>query len=89
MFTKLTPQKVQHSSGYIVQTGSRESLQYINGNVLAEIKAEFGDVTTLYQKSIRIQKGGTEFLPSIEDQELILKRITDALGFLGEKYELL
>jgi hypothetical protein len=29
MFTQLTPQTIQHDSGYIVQTGGRFSLEYI------------------------------------------------------------
>jgi hypothetical protein len=88
MFKKLTPQRVQHSSGYIVQTGSRDSLQYVNGDLIAEVKADFGQVTTIYPNSLVLRKKEMEVLPSIEEQELILRCITAALDFLGEKYEL-
>lgn len=89
MFTKLTPQKVKHDSGYIVQTGSRESLQYLKGNIKAEVKADFGNITRIYRESLVLHKDGVAILPSIEEHELILKHITDALTFLGENYELL
>jgi hypothetical protein len=88
MFTKLTPQRIQHDSGYIVQTGSRDSLQYINGEVLAEVRSDFGPITTIYSKSLVLIKNENKIPPSIDDQKLILKRITDALDFLGEEYEL-
>jgi hypothetical protein len=88
MFKKITPQRVQHRSGYIVQTGSRDSLRYVNGDLIAEVKADFGQVTAIYPNSLVLRNSEMEVLPSIEERELILRCITTALDFLGEKYEL-
>jgi hypothetical protein len=66
MFERIAPQKVQHRSGYMVQTGSPESLQYVNGEVTAEVKAAFGPITTIYSNSLVLRKRQTDFLHSIE-----------------------
>ena len=90
MFTRLKPQKVQHSSGYIVQTGGRYSMQYLDGELVAEVKADFASVTGLYPDSmtIRPKKDSPARPATMEERELIMERIKSALKFLGEKYEL-
>lgn len=90
MFNRITPQKVQHHSGYIVQTGSRYSLQYIDGDLSAEVEADFAPVIGLYPNSmtIRCANGSPARTATKEEQELIMNRIECALKFLGEKYEL-
>lgn len=89
MFTRLTPQKVQHRSGYIVQTGSRHSLQYLDGDTTAEIEADFASVTGIYPDSmtIRLRNEPKARPASSEEKALIMERIESALKFLGEKYE--
>ena len=89
MFTRLTPQRVRHSSGYIVQTGSRYSLQYLEGDTVAEVEADFAPVTGLYPDSMTIRaKNDAATRPATpEEKELIISRIESALKFLGEKYE--
>jgi hypothetical protein len=90
MFTKLSPQKVQHSSGYIVQTGGRYSLEYLDGQLLAEVQADFAPLTGLYPDSlmVRDQKDGEPRPPTSEERNTIMSRIEAALQFLGEKYEI-
>jgi hypothetical protein len=91
MFTRLAPQKVQHSSGYIVQTGSRYSLQYLDGGTVAEVQADFAPVTGIFPNSMTIRaKNDTSPRPATPDEKaLIMSRIESALKFLKEKYELI
>jgi len=88
MFTKLTPQRIKHDSGYIVQTGGRFSLQYMEGDLVAEIKADFATVTGLYPDSLAIRRGSTPEIPTDQMRELILTRIIEGLKFWNMKYEI-
>ncbi len=90
MFTQLTPQKVQHSSGYIVQTGGRDSLQYLVGDTGAEVEADFASVTGIYPDSmtIRVKNDASARPATPQEKSLIMGRIESALKYLGEKYEL-
>lgn len=90
MFTKLAPQKVQHSTGYIVQTGGRYSLQYLDGEMVAEVQADFAKTTGIYPDSltIRDQKYSPPRQPRPEERDTIIARIEAALQFLGERYEI-
>ena len=90
MFTRLTPQKVQHSSGYIVQTGSRYSLQYVDGDIIAQVQADFARITGPYPDSmtIRVKNDAATRPASPQEKALIMSRIESALKFLGEEYEI-
>ncbi len=90
MFTQLAPQKVQHSSGFIVQTGSRYSLEYLDGNTVAEVEVDFAPVTAIYTDSVIIRtKNDISARPATpEEKVIIVSRIESALQFLGAKYEL-
>jgi hypothetical protein len=81
MFKKLAPQKAQHKSGYIVQTGGRYTLQYIDGDLLAEVDVDFGPVTTVYPESMRLQKSGTQVPVSPEQRATITDRMVKVLTF--------
>ncbi len=88
MFTQLTPQKIQHDSGYIVQTGGRFSLQYLNRDFIADIKVDFGTVTGLYPDSMTVRKNGITIAPTAQEHEMILGHIIEALGYWNMKYEI-
>lgn len=89
MFKRLAPQKVQHTSGYIVQTGGRYSLEYIGDKVTASVEADFVRVTGIYPESMTIRDLNASTRPATEEERArIMERITSALAFLGEKYEI-
>jgi hypothetical protein len=88
MFTQITPQKLQHNSGYIVQTGGRYSLQYIDGDLVAEIQVDFATVTGLYPDSMTIRKNAISRIPTAQEREVIFDRIIKALDYWKMKYEI-
>lgn len=90
MFTRLSPQKVRHNSGYIVQTGGRYSLQYLDEDMAAEVLADFAPTTGIYPDSLTIRdnKDSPPRSPNTEERNMIMGRIEAALQFLGEQYEI-
>ncbi|HJW94094.1 MAG TPA: hypothetical protein VJ901_10790 [Thermoanaerobaculia bacterium] len=90
MFRRLAPQKVQHSSGYVVQTGDRYSLQYLEGDLCATIEVDFGVITGIYPDSMSIRHGsqGEVRRPTGIERQEIMDRIKGALDFMGTKYEI-
>jgi hypothetical protein len=92
MFTSLKPQRVQHDSGYIVQTGGQFSLQYLNEDLIAGIAVDNGPVITgLYPESMTLRRGKNAplFAPTLDERDLIMGRIISALDFWKMKYEIL
>ena len=89
MFTDLAPQKIQHHTGYIVQTGGRYSLQYVDGDIFAEIEVDFGPITGLYPDSMTVRRGDSApALPSSDERELIVARVEEALNYWGMKFKI-
>jgi len=87
MFTSITPQKAQHDSGYIVQSGGRYSLQYLDGDLVGEIKVDRAAVTGLFPDSMVLRRAnGPAAKPTAEEKELIMNRIKSALDYWGMKY---
>lgn len=81
MFTKLSPQKVRHTSGYIVQVIDRFHVEYIHGNNRAVAEVEFAPIVGLYRNSLIILSG-------LEgDRDVILKRIVSGLEEMGAAVE--
>jgi DNA repair exonuclease SbcCD ATPase subunit len=89
MFKDIAPQQVQHDSGYIVQSGGRYSLQYIDGDLLAEIEGDRGpSVIGIFPRSMVVRQGGVEKIRVPNEKQLIIDRITSALAHWGMKYEI-
>jgi hypothetical protein len=90
MFTSLKPQIIQHSSGYTVQSGGQFSLQYLDGNLIAEIKVDRAAITGLYPESMIIRKGenAPPIAPTLDEQDLIMGRIISGLESWKMKYEI-
>lgn len=89
MFTALAPQRAKHQSGFIVQTGGRHSLQYLDGDLFAEVEVDFAALTGIYADSLIIQVGNAQRRkPSPEEREIILGRIASALEFWKMAYEI-
>lgn len=82
MFTKISPQKVRHSSGYIVQVIDRFHVEYIDGNNRAVAEVEFAPIVGLCRNSL-IMLTGLE-----GDRDIILKRIVSSLEEMGAAVEI-
>ena len=90
MFTRIAPQRAQHSSGFIVQVGGRYSVQYLHGDLVAEVEADMLCQTVpLYVETLVLRRasGRSVALP-LEERKIILERIENGLEFLGIPYEL-
>ena len=89
MFIRISPQKAQHRSGFIVQVGSRYSVQYMPGDLTAEVSADFAAVTGIYPETLTLSRtDGCSMTPTAEDRKMIIKRIKNGLEFLGMRCEL-
>jgi hypothetical protein len=86
MFTKLTPQKVRSSEGYVVQFKNRETVQYINQNKTFETTIDLGTTFGIYPHSLH----SVDSSINISDQERtkIIDRIVSALNFMGVECEI-
>lgn len=89
MFKQITPQRAQHSSGFIVQIGGRDSIQYLEQGLLAEVRSDLTDeIVPIYANTLAVNKAGN--VPSGLTQvraEQIIERIKSGLDCLGVKYE--
>jgi hypothetical protein len=88
MFTKLAPQKVRHSSGYVVQVANRESVEYLEAERRAVIGADFGVTVGVYANTLKewlIPEGKMEM--TALDQAEIVRRIVAGLEAMGSTVE--
>jgi hypothetical protein len=90
MFSRLAPQKVRHSSGYLVQIASRERVELIErdgGEV--HVAAEFGPVSTVYADSIKkFDANGGQINLTDEQKVVLLAQIKAGLEAMGGIYEI-
>jgi hypothetical protein len=88
MFTRLAPQKVQHSSGYIVQVAGRESVEYIEPDRKTMVNVDFSRTVGVWASTLRewhTSDGKTEMSPA--EQSEVLKRIVLGLEAMGSTVE--
>ena len=83
MFTRLAPQRTQHESGYIVQTGSRFSMEYIDAaGRKAIVQAEILDTpVTLFARQVKWEDGS---VPSDDERIEIVERVRLGLIAMDE-----
>ena len=85
MFTKITPQKVQHSDGYRVQVADRYAVEFYH----ARIDVEFGSSVAVYLRSLIVKNlAGAVINLNLPEIEKILERIItgiEAMGCIVEK----
>jgi hypothetical protein len=90
MFERIAPQRAQHSLGFIVQIGSRNTVQYLDKKFMAEVETDMTDaIVPIYIDTLAANKAGN--VPSgltQEQAELITNRIKEGLDCLGVKYEI-
>jgi len=87
MFTQIAPQRVQHSLGYIVQIGSRYSIQYLDHDVIAEMEAELGKPTYIYAYTLTVRsRDGTQIETDDTQRTLLITRIKAGLDALNVNY---
>lgn len=89
MFSRIAPQKVRHSSGFVVQVASREKVELIrtDGSVAA-VEVDFSDLTGIYAESLTLRShdGATVVINSHERAEL-LQQIQEGLEAMGCRCE--
>jgi hypothetical protein len=85
MFTKLSPQKVKHSDGYIVQVANRFAVEYLSENITASVSVDFGMDVGVYCNTLRDLKAGG--IISGDEGELVISRIIAGLEAMGCKVE--
>lgn len=86
MFRSLTPQKVCHSSGYVIQVFDRYHVEYIDGSKVAKVEVDFGPIVGIYRTSLQQWDSGE--LIYDKDKEIILDRIAKGLQFMGSRTEI-
>jgi hypothetical protein len=90
MFTKIAPQKVQHSTGYIVQVANRYLIQYIDNERKADVEVDFAKVTGIYPETLVISDTrGEKRAISYQEREEILQRLLLGIEALGISFEVL
>ena len=91
MFKKITPQKVQHSDGYIVQIADRSSVEYLENNHKAKIEVDFAVLTGVYQDTLSgwIKSSGYEQKMNQTEHDNVLRRIVEGLKFMGCSIEII
>ncbi|MGH8020917.1 MAG: hypothetical protein ACREIA_22065 [Opitutaceae bacterium] len=85
MFKRISPQKVQHSTGYFVQVLDRETIEYIDGGTHVTVQVDFGPTVGVYKQTLRKleRDGGQSGLLSEDDRERFFGRIVDGLNAMG------
>jgi hypothetical protein len=87
MFKRIAPQRAQDSAGFLVQIGSRYSVQYLEGDLVVEMEVDFGPTTTIYPDRLTIQKKGQVVELPADQRATIVDRMEEGLKCLGVKYE--
>lgn len=90
MFSRLAPQKVCHSSGYLVQVASKQGVELIDRDGgIVHVNAEFGSVSTIYADSVRKRcADGRAVTLTEEETRLLLAQIKAGLEAMGGVYEI-
>jgi hypothetical protein len=89
LFTRLSPQKVRSDIGYIVQIGSRTSVEYLAQGRKVTVEVDFADTVGVYVKTLSgwIGKSGSSLMNDNEKKEII-SRIVAGLKAMGSNVEL-
>jgi hypothetical protein len=84
MFTRLAPQKVRHSSGYVVQVADRESVEYLESDRRAVVAVDFGTTVGVYANTLSewITPTGKGQMVTSERAEIV-QRIVAGLEAMG------
>jgi len=59
MFTKLSPQQVRHSGGYVITVANREAVEYAEEHRHAEVSVDFGRTVGVYAGTLTLTLGAT------------------------------
>jgi hypothetical protein len=80
VFIKLSPQKVQHSSGYIVLVRDRFSIEYVDGDRKASVEVEFGSTFGVYARTLRVTNDAGNDVPASEEElAQMVERIVEGM----------
>ena len=88
MFQKISPQKVQHSDGYLVQVADRYAVEYLDENYVACIDVDFGETVGVYFRSLVVKnKSGDDIELSKDEYSKILERVVSGIEAMGSTVE--
>ena len=77
-FKRIKPSVAKHKDGYLVQGKERGKIQYVNGEIIAEVDIEpfskYSD-DLIYPESLVAYKNGEKSVLAHEEKEVILQRI--------------
>ncbi len=84
MFTRISPQKVQHSTGYLVQVLDRGTIEYVEGGTHATVQVDFGTTVGVYKQTLqKLEREGQGGWLSEAEREGVFGRIVDGLKAMG------
>ncbi len=90
MFTKITPQKVQHTTGFIVQVADRQTVEYLEKGRSASVEVYSAVSTVSCGATLSGLKTehGVDLMDN-KDRPIVLEKIADGLRAMGiEKVEI-
>jgi len=86
MFASISPQKVKHSSGFIVQVADRCTVEYIDGKRKACITVDFAPLgSSIYKDTLtdwQLSDGEIEKMTS-DERTHVLRNIGEGMTFMG------
>jgi len=89
MFRKISPQKVQHATGYVIQVANRNSVEYLDGEFRAVIEVDFGVVVSVFQDSIQVfASNGKIISPDASQKADLLSKVVAGLQAMGSNVDL-
>lgn len=89
MFTKLAPQSVQSSEGFIVQSFDRYHIEYIAKDIRGMVEVDNGRSTGIYKDTLKLMAlDGSEVFHSEENKKEIISRIAAGLEAMGCEVEI-
>jgi hypothetical protein len=88
MFLKISPQKVKHSDGYIVQVADRYTVEYLDENYQARIDVDFGVDVGVYLHSLVVKdRSGAEINLGTVECDKVYERIVSGIEAMGSQVE--
>lgn len=83
-FTLLAPQRVQHSSGFLVQVKDRSHVEYIEGDDVAMVEVDFGRTMAIYEDTLKlVGSDSARDTMSPQRRDEIVDRIRAGMKFMG------
>lgn len=88
LFKSLSPQKVQHSDGYIVQVENRNVVGYFDSQYRALVEVDFDEKVGVYKNTLKIMRLNGDIIDlSPVEVEVFLQRMVEGIRAMGSSVE--